>query len=83
LLNPANVAVLRKVLLHHVVSGSVLSSSLESGTYTTLNGTQIVVRVNKMIRIDGARVTFADVAATNGVMHGITGVLVPSDVVIP
>jgi uncharacterized surface protein with fasciclin (FAS1) repeats len=83
LLDPANVAVLRKVLLHHVVSGSVSSSSLQSGTYTTLNGTMITVRVGNQIRIDGTRVTFADVAATNGLMHGITGVLVPSDVMIP
>ncbi|MFM2113696.1 MAG: hypothetical protein RL643_654, partial [Actinomycetota bacterium] len=83
LLAPANVAVLRKVLLHHVVSGSVSSSSLQSGTYTTLNGTMITVRVGNQIRIDGTRVTFGDVAATNGLMHGITGVLVPSDVMIP
>jgi uncharacterized surface protein with fasciclin (FAS1) repeats len=69
--------------LHHVVSGSVSSSSLQSGTYTTLNGTMITVRVGNQIRIDGTRVTFGDVAATNGLMHGITGVLVPSDVMIP
>lgn len=83
LLDPANVAVLRKVLLHHVVSGSISSRLLQSGTYTTLNGTMITVRVGSQIRIDGARVTFGDVAATNGLMHGITGVLVPSDVMIP
>lgn len=87
LLDPANVAVLRKVLLHHVVSGSISSKLLQPGTYTTLNGTMITVRVRSQIRsqirIDGARVTFGDVAATNGLMHGITGVLVPSDVMIP
>lgn len=82
LLDPANVAVLRKVLLHHVVSGSVTARTLASGTYVTLNGTTINVTVRNQIRIDGARVTFADVTATNGILHGLTGVLVPSDVSI-
>lgn len=82
LLDPANVDVLTKVLLHHVVSGSKPARTLTSGSYVTLNGTTINVSVRNQIRIDGARVTFADVTATNGVLHGLSGVLLPSDVTI-
>lgn len=83
LLNPANVAVLRRVLLHHVVNGAVRSTDLSTGTYTTLDGTTISAVVRKMnITIDGARVTLGDVVATNGVVHGVSRVLVPADVVI-
>jgi uncharacterized surface protein with fasciclin (FAS1) repeats len=34
------------------------------------------------ITIDNARVTMADVDATNGVVHAISSVLVPDDVTI-
>jgi uncharacterized surface protein with fasciclin (FAS1) repeats len=83
LLNPANVAVLRKVLLNHVLTTAVKSNAISSGSYTTANGTSINVVVRKsMIRVDGAKVTVGDVVATNGVIHGVSAVLVPSDVVI-
>ncbi len=83
LLNPANVATLRRVLLHHVVNGAVRSTDLSTGDYTTLDGTSISAVVRKMnITIDGARVTLGDVVATNGVVHGVSQVLVPADVVI-
>ena len=83
LLAPANVAVLRKVLLNHVLGSAVRSTMLSSGTYTTLNGTTISVTVRKSgIMVDGAKVTVGDVIATNGVIHGVSKVLVPSDVVI-
>ena len=83
LLNPANVAVLRKVLLNHVLTTAVKSNAISSGSYTTANGTAINVVVRKSnILVDGGKVTIGDVVATNGVIHGVSAVLVPSDVVI-
>jgi uncharacterized surface protein with fasciclin (FAS1) repeats len=83
LLDPANVVVLRRVLLHHVVSGSVKSSALSSGTYTMLDGTTVNVVVRQSgITIDDARVTMGDVMSTNGVLHGVSKVLVPTGLVL-
>ncbi|NCX18519.1 MAG: fasciclin domain-containing protein [Actinobacteria bacterium] len=83
LLDPANVAVLREVLLHHVVTGEVMAKDLNTASYSALDGTllDVVVRTSG-ITIDGARVTMADVDATNGVVHAVSSVLVPDDVVI-
>jgi uncharacterized surface protein with fasciclin (FAS1) repeats len=83
LLDPANVTVLRKVLLNHVFASSVRSDVISTGGYNTLNGTAIDVMVRRSgIRVDGAKVTFGDLIATNGVIHGVSKVLVPADVVI-
>ena len=83
LLDPANVAVLREVLLHHVVAGSVMAKDLDTASYSALDGTliDVVVRTSG-ITVDNARVTMADVDATNGVVHAISSVLVPDDVTI-
>ena len=83
LLDPANVAVLREVLLHHVITGSLMANELDTASYSALDGTvlDVVVRTSG-ITVDNARVTMADVAATNGVVHAISSVLVPDDVSI-
>ena len=74
---------LREVLLHHVVTGSVMAKDLDTASYSALDGTllDVVVRTSG-ITIDNARVTMADVDATNGVVHAISSVLVPDDVTI-
>jgi uncharacterized surface protein with fasciclin (FAS1) repeats len=71
------------VLLHHVVTGSVMAKDLDTASYSALDGTllDVVVRTSG-ITIDNARVTMADVDATNGVVHAISSVLVPDDVTI-
>ena len=84
LLDPANVAMLRQVLLHHVVSGSLRAGDLETKTYTALDGTSLKVVVLKSgITISGSRVTMGDVIGTNGVIHGVSKVIVPSSIVLP
>jgi uncharacterized surface protein with fasciclin (FAS1) repeats len=83
LLNPANVSVLREVLLHHVVAGSVMAKDLDTASYPALDGTLLDVMVRTSgITVDNARVTMADVDATNGVVHAISTVLIPDDVTI-
>jgi uncharacterized surface protein with fasciclin (FAS1) repeats len=71
---------LADVLLYHVVSGKVRSSSLRNGMeVTTLLGKDLMVTVNaEGVFINDAKVTVADVMADNGIVHVIDAVLVPA-----
>ena len=79
---PDNLAALRRILLHHVVAGSLKARGLRTTTYQTLDGTTLGVVVKNGVRVDGAKVTVADVLATNGVLHGLSKVLIPTGVTI-
>jgi transforming growth factor-beta-induced protein len=71
---------LTDILLHHVVSGTVLSTDLANGEVATLNpdGADVTVDISNGVMIDNAKVTAADLIAGNGVVHVIDAVLVPS-----
>lgn len=74
---------LKEVLLYHVVSGQVLSSDLQNGMMpATLTGETIKVDLTNGVKINESGVTTADVLATNGVIHIIDTVLVPSTFVL-
>jgi len=78
LLLPENVDQLVNILKYHVVAGSVLSSSLESGDVETLNGDSVTIEVSDSgVAVNDATVTTADVIASNGVIHVIDKVLLP------
>jgi uncharacterized surface protein with fasciclin (FAS1) repeats len=80
LLKPANKAKLVKILTYHVVSGSVLSTSLKSGDVPTVEKTPLKVVVNGgKVTVGGANVVKADIKASNGVIHEIDKVLIPAD----
>lgn len=70
---------LTTILTYHVVAGTVTSSDLADGdTLTTLQGEDLSVSIrNGNVFINDARVLTADVAAKNGVIHVINGVLLP------
>jgi transforming growth factor-beta-induced protein len=71
---------LSKVLLYHVVSGKVMSTDLSDGLMApTLNGESITVDLSDGVKIDSSSVTTADIEATNGVIHIIDTVLVPTN----
>lgn len=80
LLETGNRAILTKVLTFHVVPGRITASQLQNGqTLTTVEGTQLPVTVaNGVVTVGGARVTTPDVAASNGVVHLIDGVMLGS-----
>ncbi|MBN1448166.1 MAG: fasciclin domain-containing protein, partial [Bacteroidetes bacterium] len=71
---------LKDILLYHVVKGNVTSkdvANLEKAT--TLSGKDIRISVNDgRVMINSAKVTSADVSASNGVIHVIDEVLIPS-----
>lgn len=69
---------LTPILLYHVVSGNVRSSQLMSGDVSTLNGS-LSVSVGSSVKLNGTTsVVLADVQGTNGVVHVIDQVLLPS-----
>ena len=71
---------LADILLHHVASGSVMSTDLSDGMMvTTLNGTELMVSISDNgVMIDNAMVTVANIEADNGIVHVIDAVLIPS-----
>ena len=80
LLEPENRATLAAVLKNHVISGNVPSTAVVGLTETRpLGGQRLAVEVSDgAVRIGGATVVAADVAASNGVIHAIDRVLVPN-----
>ena len=74
-----NPAALKRVLLYHVVAGKVTAAKVvKLKSAKTLAGSSVRIRVTGMtVRINTARVTSADVKASNGVVHVIDRVLIP------
>jgi uncharacterized surface protein with fasciclin (FAS1) repeats len=81
LLKPDNKEVLLKILTYHVVPGKVLSTDLKSGEVKSLEGGTINVKVDPAsgVTVNDAKVTQADITATNGVIHAIDQVILPPD----
>jgi uncharacterized surface protein with fasciclin (FAS1) repeats len=71
---------LTKILTYHVVSGKVMSTDLSDDMVVeTLEGTDITITIdNSTVYINDAMVTTADIECSNGVIHIIDKVLVPS-----
>ena len=68
------------ILNYHVVSGNVLASDLSSGNVSTISGKEIAIDVGSSVTINGkSTVTSTDIQGTNGVIHVIDEVLLPSD----
>ena len=74
-----NKAMLRSVLLYHVVKGNVTAAKVvKLRSAKTLNGKAVPIRVSgRNVFVGGARVTTADVKASNGVIHVVNKVLIP------
>lgn len=70
---------LTAVLTYHVVSGAaVRSNTLKDGqVVTTLNGSPALIRTTGGATIADAKVTMADVTASNGVIHVIDRIILP------
>ncbi|MBN2604166.1 MAG: fasciclin domain-containing protein, partial [Candidatus Thermoplasmatota archaeon] len=71
---------LTKILTYHVVSGKVMSTDLTDGmNATTLEGTTITIKINGTeVMVNDANVTTADIVCSNGVIHVIDKVIVPT-----
>merc|ERR1719163_2171495 len=85
LLDPHNVADLKKVLTYHVVAAAAFAKDLTDGeAVKTVEGSSVTAHVSSAgVKINDASVTTADVAAANGVVHIIDAVLLPPDLPTP
>ena len=74
-----NRKMLRAVLLYHVVKGKITAAQLvKRHSVKTLNGQSLTVRVKHgVVTVGGVRVIKTNIAASNGVIHVINGVLIP------
>jgi len=80
LLKPENKEKLQAVLLYHVVEGKVTAEQVVKLTSAkTLEGEAVDISVKMgKVYVDNAQVIAADVEASNGVIHVIDAVLLPS-----
>lgn len=71
---------LSAILTYHVVSGKVMSSDVAKlKTAKTLNGQEVSIKTSdKNVMIDNARVVQTDIECSNGVIHVIDAVILPS-----
>lgn len=76
-------ALLADLVRYHLILGATSATDLaQLGTATTLQGEAVTVTLSSAVdvTIDGAQVVEADIAASNGVIHKIDQVLLPSTV---
>jgi len=80
LLKPENKEKLKKILTYHVVSGAVMSGDLSDGqSVMTVEGSDAMVSMKEGAMINDAKVVKADIEASNGVVHVINKVMIPSE----
>jgi uncharacterized surface protein with fasciclin (FAS1) repeats len=80
LLLPKNKAILTKILTYHVVAAKVMAADVTAGNVTTLEGSSFAITTMGGVKVNKANVTATDIPASNGVIHVIDAVLVPSSV---
>jgi uncharacterized surface protein with fasciclin (FAS1) repeats len=80
LLKPEMKADLTGMLTYHVVAGNVKAADLKDGQKVkTLQGGELTVSIKDgKVMINGANVTAADLAGSNGTIHVIDAVLMPA-----
>jgi transforming growth factor-beta-induced protein len=69
---------LADILLYHVIGDEVLSTELMNGAVPTLNGQDVTINLMGGVMVNTSNVTLADLVVSNGVVHVIDAVLVPS-----
>lgn len=85
LLKPENKAQLVAVLTYHVVPGAVAASDVVKLTAAgTVNGQQVSIQVKgDSVKVDDASVVKTDIKCSNGIIHVIDSVILPSSDNIP
>ncbi len=71
---------LARLLRYHVIPGKVKVTEVKPGRTKSEAGAMLALKSdNGMVTVNGARVTESDLAADNGIIHGIDAVLMPPD----
>lgn len=69
---------LKDVLTYHVLVGKTMAADVKNSNAKTVNGATVALsKAGDFVTVEGAMVTTADLAATNGVVHIIDTVLIP------
>ncbi|NJL47995.1 MAG: fasciclin domain-containing protein [Leptolyngbyaceae cyanobacterium SM2_5_2] len=85
LLKPENQDLLRQVLSYHVLPLEVTTADATTGEVPTAAGRPLALRVDETtgdVMVNEARVIEADIQASNGVIHAVDKVILPSDVAL-
>ncbi|MBM3612426.1 MAG: fasciclin domain-containing protein [Alphaproteobacteria bacterium] len=78
LLKPENKDKLIAILTYHVIAGKVMSTDLSEGLKAaTVQGSEVTITLTGGAKVNGATISTADIAATNGVIHVIDAVILP------
>jgi len=80
LLKPENKAQLRRILTYHVVSGKVMAADVvKLKSAKTVSGDNVSINVmGSGVTVNRSQVVKTDIAASNGVIHVIDTVLIPT-----
>lgn len=81
LLKPENRGLLTSILTYHVVPGNVKAAQVvKLNGAKTLNGQQVKISVGDCgVKVDNAKVVKTDIATSNGTIHVIDSVIIPTD----
>ena len=78
LLKPENKEKLVSILTYHVVPGKVMSGDLtDDMSAATVQGSAVMIDLDKGVMVNDASVVTADIEAENGVIHVIDKVILP------
>ena len=86
LMAPRNAPTLQKVLIYHLVNLNIDSSKIKGakGPVQTVENTTVLVDGSAAnLKVNDADILQTDVRASNGIIHVVDKVLVPSDVTLP
>ena len=80
LVKPENKAKLAAILTYHVMAGKVMAADITGKKLepATVNGKALHVDATAGVTVNGAKVVAADIDCTNGVIHVIDAVLMPT-----
>lgn len=79
LVKPENKDKLTSILTLHVVPGKVMAADITGPLQpASVNGEKLNITTDGGVTVNGAKVTAADVEASNGVIHVIDTVLLPA-----
>ena len=80
LLKPENKERLRRILTYHVVAGNVMAADVvKLSSAKAVSGDTLQIKTSGGVMVNSSKVVKADVKATNGVIHVIDSVLIPSE----
>jgi len=77
----ADTGQLSQILTYHVIEGALFADDLQDGEIETLNGSTLTIQVTDdgTVLVNDVAVKTANIETTNGVIHIIDSVLLPSE----